>query len=142
MRRGGLIIGAVRSNLHSRVGGMAGADRPAGVGGALEPVRVAALPARRVTTLVRAARPITRIASVLLVEILGSPRGRAAALAALRRLQRRLAAGRAPTRAGTRYQETVCRVTVVAESAATTMLVRRVETTLVSPIAGQPPAKR
>jgi hypothetical protein len=121
---------------------MAGADRPAGVGGALEPVRVAALPARRVTTLVRAARPITRIASVLLVEILGSPRGRAAALAALRRLQRRLAAGRAPTRAGTRYQETVCRVTVVAESAATTMLVRRVETTLVSPIAGQPPAKR
>jgi hypothetical protein len=135
MGRGGLIIGAVRSNLHSRGGAMAGADRAAGVGGALEPVRVAALPARRVTTLVRAARPITGVASMLLVEILGSPRGRAVALAALRRLQRLLAAGRAPARAGTRYQKTACRVTLVAEPAATTtaMLVRRVETPWSSP---------
>jgi hypothetical protein len=100
---------------------MGGADRAAGVGGALEPVRVAALPVWwRVATLVRAARPITGVASVLLVEILGSPRGRAAALAALRWLERRLAAGRAPTRAGIRYQATACGVTVVAEPAATT----------------------
>jgi hypothetical protein len=124
---------------------MAGADRAAGVGGALGPVRVAALPARwRVGDAGPGGQAHHRVASVLLVEILGSPRGRAAALAALRRLQRRLAAGRGPTRAGTCDQATACRVTVVAEPAATTttMLVRRVETTLVIPVAGQPPAKR
>jgi hypothetical protein len=122
---------------------MADADRAARVGGALQPVGVAAPPARqRLAAFVRVARPISSVAGLLLVEVLGNPRSRAAALGLARSLGRRLTAGRVPTRAVAASRATACRVTVVEEPAATTMLVRRVETALTIPVPGEPPGRR
>jgi hypothetical protein len=76
-------------------------DRADPTGGALELARSAApTPARRRTTLAAVARPAGEVAGLLLVEVLGSPRARAAALDLARSLARWLAGRRPPTLAG------------------------------------------
>jgi hypothetical protein len=98
-------------------------------GGALELARSAApAPARRRTALAAVARPAAEVAGLLLVEVLRSPRARAAALGLARSLARWLAARRPPTSA--RVEVTTRRVTVV-KDAGTSVLVHRVETALV-----------
>jgi hypothetical protein len=74
------------------------------------------------------ARPAAEVAWLLLVEILGNPRARAAALGLARSLAGWLAGRRPPASAG--VEVTTRRVTVV-EDADTSVLVHRVETALV-----------
>jgi hypothetical protein len=107
-------------------------------GRALELVR-SATPAtpRRMTTLAAVARPAGQVAGLLLVEVLRSPRARAAALSLARSLARRLASRR-PS-ASARAQVTTRQVTVVQE-ADTSVLVHRVETALVVRTPGSGPA--
>jgi hypothetical protein len=83
------------------------------------------------------------VAALLLVEVLRSPRARAAALGLGRSLARRVAGGRLPS-ARVGVSTTAWRVTVVEESrvGAAGVLVRRVEATLTLPNRAQPPAKR
>lgn len=84
--------------------------------------------ARRRTTLAAVARPAAEVAGLLLVEALGNPRARAAALGLARSLTRWLAGRRPPASAG--VEVTARRVTVVHEPG-TSILVHRVETALV-----------
>ena len=97
--------------------------------GALELAR-SAIPAtaRRMTALAAVARPAGEVAGLLLVEVLGSPRARAAALGLARSLARRLASRRLP--ASAHAEVTTRRVTVVTD-ADTSVVVHRVETALV-----------
>ena len=104
-------------------------DRADPTGGALELARSATpAPARRRTTLAAVARPAGEVAGLLLVEVLGSPRARAAALGLARSLARWLAGRRPPASAG--VEVTTRRVTVM-QDADTSVLVYRVETALV-----------
>jgi hypothetical protein len=104
-------------------------DRADPTGGALELATSAAPPtAQRRTALDAVARPASEVAGLLLVKVLGSPRARAAALDLARSLARWLA-GRHPP-ASARAEVTTRRVTVV-QDARTSVLVHRVETTLV-----------
>jgi hypothetical protein len=84
--------------------------------------------ARRRTTLAAVARPAAEVAGLLLVEILGNPRARAAALDVARSLTRWLANRRPPPSA--RAEVTIRQVTV-ARGAGTSVLVHRVEAALV-----------
>jgi hypothetical protein len=84
--------------------------------------------ARRRTTLAAVARPAAEVAGPLLVEVLSSPRARAAALGLARSLVGWLANRRAPVSAG--VEVTTRQVTVV-QHADTSVLVHRVETALV-----------
>jgi hypothetical protein len=83
---------------------------------------------RRRTTLAVVARPAAEVAGLLLVEVLGSPRARAAVLGLARSLARWLAGRRPPASAG--VQVTTRRIAVV-QDADTSVLVHRVETALV-----------
>jgi hypothetical protein len=104
-------------------------DRADPTGGALELAGSAApAPARRKTALAAVARPAGEVAGLLLVEVLGSPRARAAALGLARSLARWLAGRRPPTSASV---EMTTRQVTVARHAATSVLVHRVETRLV-----------
>ena len=89
--------------------------------------------ARRRTALVAVARPAGQVAGLLLVEVLRSPRARAAALDLARSLARWLAGRRPNAAAG--VEVTTGRVTVVRD-ADTSVLVHRVETALVVRTAG------
>jgi hypothetical protein len=88
------------------------------------------------TTLAAVARPAGQVAGLLLVEVLRSPRTRAAALSLARSLARRLASRRPPVSAGA--EVTTRRVTVV-QDADTSVLVHRVETALVVRTSGVAP---
>ena len=89
----------------------------------------------RRTALAAVAEPAAEVAG-LLVEVLGSPRGRAAALGLARSLAGWLAGRRLPASAG--VEVTTWRVTVV-QDADTSALVHRVETALVVRIPGSGP---
>jgi hypothetical protein len=98
-------------------------------GGALELARShAPAPARQRTALAAVARPAGEVAGLLLVEVLCSPRARAAALDLARSLAHWLADRRPPAPA--RAEVTTRRITVV-KDAGTSVLVHRVETALV-----------
>jgi hypothetical protein len=84
--------------------------------------------ARRRTALAAVARPAAEVAGLLLVEVLGNSRARAAALGLARSLARWLARRRLPASAG--VEVTARRVTVVKDTDAS-VLVHRVETALV-----------
>jgi hypothetical protein len=84
--------------------------------------------ARRRTTLAAVARPAAEVAGLLLVEVLGSPRARAAALDLARWLARWLAGRRPPASAG--VQVATRQVTVV-QHADASVLVHHVEAALV-----------
>ena len=84
--------------------------------------------ARRRTALAAVARPAAEVAGLVLVEVLGSPRGRAVALSLARSLAGWLAGRRPPAPAG--VEVTTRQVTVV-KHADTSVLVHRVETALV-----------
>jgi hypothetical protein len=84
--------------------------------------------ARRRTALAAVARPAAEVAALLLVEVLRSPRARAAALGLARSLTRRLAGRRPLPSAG--VEVTARRVTVV-KHADTSVLVHGLETVLV-----------
>jgi hypothetical protein len=104
-------------------------DRADPTGGALELARSAApRPARRRTALAAVAKPAAEVAGLLLVEVLGSPRARAAALGLARSLAGWLAGRRQPAPVG--IEVTTRQVTVV-KHADTSVLVHRVETALV-----------
>ena len=91
--------------------------------------------ARRRTGLAAVARPAAELAGLLLVEVLGSPRGRAAVLGLARSLARWFASRRLPALSG--VEVTARRVTVVHEPD-TSALVHRVETALVVRARGWP----
>ena len=96
---------------------------------ALELARSATLArSRRRTTLAAVVRPAAEVAGLLLVEVLRSPRARAAALGLARSLAGWLADRRPPASAG--VEMTTGQVTVV-QHADTGVLVHRVETALV-----------
>jgi hypothetical protein len=97
-------------------------------GYALELARSATLARGRRRTALAVARPAVQVAGLLLVEVLRSPRGRAAALGLGRSLAGWLAGRRPPASAG--VEVTTRRVTVV-EHADTGVLVHRVEAALV-----------
>jgi hypothetical protein len=98
------------------------------IGHALELARSATpAMARRRTALAVVARPAAEVAG-LLVEVVGSPRARAAALGLARSLAGWLAGRRLPASAG--VEVTTRQVTVV-QHADTSVLVHRVETALV-----------
>jgi hypothetical protein len=84
--------------------------------------------ARRRTALAAVARPAAQVAGLLLVEVLRSPRGRAAALGLARSLAGWLAGRRPPAAAG--VEMTTRRITLV-KHADTGVLLHRVETALV-----------
>jgi hypothetical protein len=84
--------------------------------------------ARQRTTLAAVARPAAEVAGLLLVEVLGDPRARAAAAGLARSLTRWLANRRPPAPA--RAEVTIRQVTV-ARGGGTSVLVHRVETALV-----------
>ncbi len=83
---------------------------------------------RRRTALAGVGRPAAEVAGLLLVEVLRSPRARAAALGLARSLARWLAGRRSP--ASARAEVTARRIMVVKESD-TSVLVHRVEMALV-----------
>jgi hypothetical protein len=94
--------------------------------GALELARSVTLAtARRRTALAAVARPAGEVAGLLLVEVLCSPRARAAALDLARSLARWLAGRRPP--ASARAEVTTRRVTMNQDTG-TSVLVHRVET--------------
>jgi hypothetical protein len=106
---------------------MAHTDDP--TSGAIELARSATpATARRMIALAAVARPVGGVAGLLLVEVLRSPRARAAALGLARSLAHWLAGRRPPALA--RAQVTARRVTVV-KDADTGVLVHHVETALV-----------
>jgi hypothetical protein len=100
-------------------------------GHALELARSASLAtARRRTTLTAVAKPAAEMAGLLLVEVLRSPRARAAALSLARSLVGWLTGRRPPASAG--VEVTTRQVTVVQDQDAySSVLVHRVETALV-----------
>jgi hypothetical protein len=91
--------------------------------------------ARPRIALAAVARPAAEVAALLLVEVLRSPRARAAALGLARSLARWLASRRPPAWAG--VEVTTRQVTVV-QDADTSVLVHRVETALVVRTLGGP----
>jgi hypothetical protein len=95
---------------------------------ALELARAATPATARRRTALAAARPAAEVAGLLLVDVLHSPRARAAALGLARSLTRWLATRRPPASAG--VEVTTRRVTVVKHADAS-VLVHRVETALV-----------
>jgi hypothetical protein len=98
-------------------------------GHALEPASSATMATvRRRTTLAAVARPAAEVAGLLLVEVLRSPRARAAALSLARSLAGWLAGRRPPASAG--VEVTTRQVTVV-QDADSSVLVHRVATALV-----------
>jgi hypothetical protein len=84
--------------------------------------------APRRTALAAVARPAAEVAGLLLVQVLGSPRARAAALDLARSLARWLASRRPPALA---HAEMNTRQVTVVQHADTSVLVYRVETALV-----------
>jgi hypothetical protein len=97
--------------------------------GALELARPATpATARRMTALAALARPAGEVAGLLLVEVLRSPRARAAALGLARSMARWLAGKRSPASAGAEVP--TGRPTVV-KNADSSVLVHHVETALV-----------
>ena len=84
--------------------------------------------ARRRTALAAVARPAAEVAGLLLVEVLGSPRARAAALGLARSLARSLASRRP---SATISVEVTTRQVTVLQEPDTSVLVHRVETALV-----------
>ena len=111
--------------LNAAAGGEAMAHRNDPTGRALELARSATpARARHRTTLATVARPAAEVAGLLLVEVLGNPRARAAALDVARSLARWLADRRPP--APGRAEVTTGRVMVV-RGAGTSVLVHRVE---------------
>jgi hypothetical protein len=98
--------------------------------GALELARstTPATARRRMTALAALARPAGEVAGLLLVEVLRSPRARAAALGLARSMARWLAGKRSPASAGA--EVSTGRLTVV-KDADTGVLVHHVETALV-----------
>jgi hypothetical protein len=84
--------------------------------------------ARRRTALAAVARPAAEVAGLLLVEVLGNPRARAAALGLARSLARWLASRRPPALA---HAEMSTRQVTVVQHADTSVLVHRVERALV-----------
>jgi hypothetical protein len=109
-------------------------DRTDPTGGALE-LASSGTPAtaRRRTTVAAVARPAAEVVGLLLVEVLRSPRARAAALDLARSLAGWLAGRRRDASAC--VEVTTGRVTVV-KDAGTSVLVHRVETALVVRTAG------
>ena len=91
--------------------------------------------ARRRAALAAVARPAAEVAGLLLVEVLGSPRGRAAVLGLARSLRCWLASRRLPALSG--VEVTAQRVTVV-QAPDASALVHRVETALVVRARGWP----
>jgi hypothetical protein len=85
-------------------------------------------PARRRTALAAVARPAAEVAGLLLVEVLGSPRARAAALSLARSLAGWLAGRRPPALAAV---EVATRQVAVVRHVDTSVLVHRVEMALV-----------
>lgn len=113
--------------------------------GVLELARSATpVAARRAAALAVAARPAGEMAALLLVEVLRSPRARAAALGLARSLTRRVAGRRLLPSARVGLSVTAWRVTVGEECGvgAAGVLVRRVETALALPDRAEPPAAR
>jgi hypothetical protein len=105
-------------------------DSAGPTGHALEPARSATLATpRRRTALAAVARPAAEVAGLLLVEVLRSPRARAAALGLARSMAGWLAGRRPAASAG--VEVTTRQVTVV-QHADTGVLVHRVETGLVA----------
>jgi hypothetical protein len=105
-------------------------------GHALEPAHSATqATARRRTTLDAVARPAAEVAGLLLVEVLRSPRERAAALSLARSLAGWLAGRRPPASAG--VEVTTRQVTVV-QHTDSSVLVHRVATALVVRTPGGP----
>jgi len=86
--------------------------------------------ARRRTALAAVARPAAEVAGLLLVEVVGSPRARAAALGLARSLAGWLAGVRPPASAGV---EVTARQVTVVQDTDTRVLVHHVETALVVP---------
>jgi hypothetical protein len=104
-------------------------DREDPSGRALQQARSATpAMARPRTTLAAVARPATEVAGLLLVEVLGSPRARAAALGLARSLARSLASRRP---SATISVEVTTRQVTVLQEPDTSVLVHRVETALV-----------
>jgi hypothetical protein len=98
-------------------------------GHALELARSATLgAAQRRTALATAARPAAEVAGLLLVEVLGNPRARAAALGLARSLAGWLASRRRPASAGV---EVITRRVTVVQDTDSSVLVHRIETALV-----------
>jgi hypothetical protein len=128
--------------LNAAAGGEPMVHRNDPTGRALELARSATpATARRRTTLATVARPAAEVAGLLLVEVLGNPRARAAALDVARSLTRWLANRRpaAPARA-----EVTNRQVTVVRGAGTSVVVHRAETALVMrtrerPALGPPP---
>jgi hypothetical protein len=109
-------------------------DRADPTAGALELASSAAsAPARRRTALAAVAKPAAEVAGLLLVEVLGSPRTRAASLDLARSLARWLAGRRPSASAGV---DVTTRQLTVVQHADTSVLVHRVETVLVVPTPG------
>jgi hypothetical protein len=114
-------------------------------GGALELPRPATpVATRRIATLAAVARPAGEVAALLLVEVLRSPRARAAALGLARSLARKVAGRRALPSARVGLSVTAWRLTVVEECdmGAAGVLVRRVERALALPDRAEPPPAR
>jgi hypothetical protein len=104
-------------------------DSQDATGRGLQRARSATLAAmRRRTALAAVARPAAEVAGLFLVEVLGSPRGRAALLRLARSLAGWLAGGRSPVSAGI---EVITRQVTVVQDVNTSVLVHRVETALV-----------
>jgi hypothetical protein len=97
-------------------------------GRALELARSATPATARRTAVAAVAKPAAEVVGLLLVEVLRSPRGRAAVLRLARSLTRRLASRRLSASAG--VEVTAQQVTVVQEHASS-VLVHRVETALI-----------
>jgi hypothetical protein len=114
-------------------------------GGALElPPSATPVAARRIATLAAVARPAGEVAALLLVEVLRSPRARAAALGLARSLARQVAGRRALPSARVGLSVTAWRLTVVEECdvGSAGVLVRRVERALALSDRAQPPPAR
>jgi hypothetical protein len=120
------------------------ADSDGGARGAIELAQSATPVARRrFAALAPVARPAGGVAALLLVEVLRSPRARAAALGLARSLARRLAGQSPVPSASVAVSATAWRVTVAEESGVgvASVLVRGVETALALPDREQPPAE-
>jgi len=89
---------------------------------------------RRASAFIALARPAEEVAGLLLlVKVLSSPWGRTATFGLARSLAHRVGGGRSSVSAVPRVFTTAWRVTVVEESDAVGVLVRRVETALLLP---------
>jgi hypothetical protein len=120
------------------------AHRDGNTSGVLELLRSAApIPARRMAALAALARPAGEVTALLFVEVLRSPRARAAVLGLARSLARRVAARRAVPSGRVELSVTAWRVTVVEECGVgvADVLFRRVEALASPDRAQRPPAR-